>query len=148
MFERTPASDKPSLIGSDKQRLMLLKSERPPDKITIEEMRLDLAVRIGPYRLHASTSRSFVLYEGASAPVAVGKGQNGVPTFVRIESVGESSGFFLDLSTQFSNPPKFTSSFAGYIDLVLLPGEVLFATAFSIPGITKMTEIKVSEVLV
>jgi hypothetical protein len=148
-FGNTPADPKsPPLIGSRKQRLTLEKSVRPSDKITIEEMRLDLAARVGPYRIHAGMSRKFVLNEGMPAPIVVGKGQFGLPTFVRVEQSAGYLPIYLDLSNQYGGSAYLTTQFAGFMDVIVLAGEVLYATAFQVPGALNLTEIKVTEVII
>jgi hypothetical protein len=147
-FGQTPADpNSPPLVGQ-KQRLVLEKSVRPPDRITIEEMRLDLASKVGPLRLHAGSSRSFSIIEGMPAPIAIGKGQNGLPTYVRIELVQGFLPIYLELSNQLSGSAKLTTQFAGFVDLILLPGEYLFATAYFVSDPLKTTEIKVTETII
>jgi hypothetical protein len=149
-FGATPAAPGAPSLVSQKRNLVLQPSVRPPDKITIEEQRLFLAATVGPYRLAAAGTRNYFLQEGIPAPVAIGKGQNGVPSFVRLELMRGYQPVYLDLalSGQFGGSALLTTQFAGHVDVVLLPSEVLFATAYFVLDIGGTTEIKVLEVLV
>ena len=136
----------PALV-SPARRSTMEPSERPGDRITIEEMRLDLAARVGPYRLHGGKVRSHVLLEAVPAPIALGKGINKLPTFVRVELINGYNPIFLDLSNQYSSIIKLTQTFATYVDVILLSGEVLYATAYQITGVP-WVEIKTTEVII
>lgn len=124
------------------------RSERPGDRLTLEEMRLDLAVRVGPYRIFAGESHSYRIYEGVCTPISLAKGQNKMPSFVRVELVDGYGPINLELSTQLSSSAKLTASFANYVEVVLLAHEILFATAYNVPEADKFTELKVTEVIV
>lgn len=141
----TPATNSGSLLGTA-QRSTMQRSERPGDRITVEEMRLDLAARIGPLRLNASGSREFLLVEGVPAPVMVGKGQNKLPTFVRVELVKGETPCDLAISTQLSSSPTLSQYSSVYIDMIVHAGEPLFVTAFNTAAGT--VKIKVSEVII
>jgi len=122
--------------------------ERPPDHITIEEMRLDLAVKVGPHRLHNGRSRRHILAEGVPAPIVLGKGKGRLPTFVRVELVDGFDPCFIDLSTQLTGSAILSRTVTEYMDVVLLVGEILFATAYQIPNVQQITNIKVTEVII
>lgn len=141
-----------SLIGNKPPKASeIQRSERPGDRLTIEEMRLDLCSRIGPYRVHAGKSTIFTLTEQQTQQIAIGRGFNKVPTFVRVEPLAEDDPFYLVLSTQIGGRSEDqTSTLAGSMDVILLAGETLFATAYDLgtqptPG---QVRIKVTEVTV
>lgn len=142
-----------SLLGNKPPKASeMQRSERPGDRLTIEEMRLDLCSRIGPYRVHAGKSTIFTLIETQTQQIAIGRGFNKVPTFVRVEPLAEDDPFYLVLSTQAlgGRSEDQTSTLAGNMDVILLAGETLFATAFDlgtqpVPG---QVRIKVTEVTV
>lgn len=132
----------------------LQRSERPGDRITIEEMRLDLCSRVGPYRIVAGKSTIFTLPFAVPIQIAVGRGINKVPTFVRVEPVGYAidgtayAPFHLSLSTMSINPMnRLISTVVGSVDLILLAGEVLWATQND-SLMTVSPEIKVTEIVV
>jgi uncharacterized membrane protein len=143
--QNTPASVSGSLIGTIQRSTMRI-SRRPGNEITVEEMRLDIASRVGPLRIQASGSREFTIVEGIPIPVMVGKGQNMLPTYVRIELVKGETPCDIAVSNQLSSSPTLTQFTTPYIDLIVLAGELLFVTAFNTAAGT--VKIKVSEVIV
>lgn len=133
---------------SRERRSKMKNEERPADEITMEELRFDLSVRVGPYRLHSGISRRHVLVENVPAPIMIGKGKNKVPTFVRVELVDGYNPCFIDLSTQLMGSAILSRTVTEYMDVVVKAGEILFATAYQIPNVNNITEIKVTEVIV
>ncbi len=128
-FGQAQAPRKVEPLISPARKSTMQGSERPGDKITVEEMRLDIAARVGQFRLHAAKVRSYVLLEAVPTPIAMGKGINGLPTFVRVELCNGYNPIFLDLSTQYSWVVRLTNNFATFVDVIMLSGEVLYATA-------------------
>jgi hypothetical protein len=122
--------------------------ERPADEITMEELRLDLAVRIGPYRLHNGRARRHILVQDVPVPVALGRGYNKVPTFVRVELEDGFNPCFIDLSTQLGGSAILSRTVTEYLDVVLKAGEILFATAYQVVDPNNTTHIKVTEVVI
>lgn len=148
---QTPAAPNQPPLISYKQKSTLSIAQRPGDRLTVEEMRLDLAVRVGPYRLHAGSSRTIALLQGQPQLVTVAKGANGIPTFVRIElTYNNTQPCYLHLSTQPGDALIRTRMTTGYVDLVLLSGEHLYAAAYDTGIIlgTRAAEIMYTEVLI
>lgn len=134
------------LFETKKKPSQMQRSERPGDKLTIEEMRLDLCSRIGPYRVVAGKSTIFTLRNDVSTLIAEGRGLNKVPSFIRIEAVDGYDPFHISLSTQQqNNQEKQTATLAGYIDVILLAGERLYAI---IQSTEDEVAIKVTEITV
>lgn len=78
-FGQTPVAPKePPLISYNRKSTLEI-AKRPGDRITIEEMRLDLAVKIGPYRLFAGKSNVYTLAEGIPTPIIPLSSANGSP---------------------------------------------------------------------
>jgi len=144
-----PPGPKPgtSLIGQERRSKMKIE-ERPADEITMEEMRFDLAARVGAYRLPSGKSRLHILVENVPVAVMIGKGKNMLPTFVRVEIVDGFDPCFIALSTQLSSSSILTRTISEYVDVVVKAGEILFATAHQVPAGDNITHIKVTEVIV
>lgn len=136
-----------SLISQDRRSKMKIE-ERPADEITMQEIRLDLAARIGQYRLHNGRSRRHILAENVPVPISLGRGKNMVPTFIRVELENGFNPCFLDLSTQISSSAILSRTVTEYLDVILIAGEILFATAYQVTDPGQITHIKVTEVIV
>jgi len=136
------------LLPPIKPHSTMQRSERPGDRLTIEERRLDLAVRVGPYRVFAGESRRVDMLEGAPVAISLAKGQNKLPSFVRVELVDGFQPFDLDLSINLQSSAVLTGVFSNYVEVVLLAHEILFATAYNVPEANNITAIKVTEVII
>ncbi len=149
LLDQTPAAPTAELLVSKGIKTDLQVSRRPANQITIEEMRFDLASRVGPLRLQAAKVTTFELRAGIPVFLLVGKGVNGLPTFVRIELVRGYKPIDLDLSNQREGGSAIltTNTFSA-VDLIVRSGEDLYATAHNITEASGITRIKVSEVII
>lgn len=143
-----------SLLDKGYKPSEMQRSERPGDRLTIEEMRLDLCAKIGPYRIHAGKPRIFTIDGWTPTLIATGRGPNKVPSFIRIEMIAKDKDgndyqpFDLLLSNQPDGAFRPTNTFSAYVDVILLAGENLYASKANGTQPGAPVEIKVTEVTV
>lgn len=141
--------DRGSLIGFRPQQSKMQRTERPGDRITLEEVRLDLASRVGPLRLLVGNVQVYTLVDRVPVKICVARGAEKQPSYVRVELVKGYHLCDLNLSTQPSSSDTLTTNQSAYVDLILKAGEELWATAYNInPADGGQIQLKVTDTTV
>ncbi len=142
-----------SLLGNDPLKpSRMQRSERPGDRLTLEEKRLDLCSSVGPYRVWAGTSRIITLRQGMTSELAVGRGLDKVPTFVRIEPLKyttdkqEYKSFDLVLTKdQIGGGKRAVSTITAFVDVILLAGEYLYGNPIDLSTQPVVGEVEIQD---
>lgn len=147
-----------SLLGNEPRKpSRMQRSERPGDRITLEEKRLDLCSRVGPYRIWAGTSTVILLVQGQTTRLAVGRGLDKVPSFVRIEPIKYTvdrevyKSFDLVLTKEmYGGGKRAVSTITSFVDVILLAGEYLYGTPIDLSNqpVVGQVEVQVTEVII